>query len=201
MSMEPRRLCGFRKVGGTYLMSTDVAQPCDRLPFPLNLCPTCGQGIKMTRAYTWIDVPKLFGGVHDPCVEHCMFCAWPERISPAGLLWIGEKFYHSIAAFNNEALQLGICRRIKAVPRKFHLGRTWILLAHAKACKDEEGEKAGIFRTWLPARIEKLFWESDRYSNEVQLTIAQGIIPIFVRDGDRDHEGTVYDEQILPLSA
>lgn len=36
------------------------AESCHRLPFPLEVCPTCGQGIKPARGWTWIDGVKLF---------------------------------------------------------------------------------------------------------------------------------------------
>jgi hypothetical protein len=51
----------------------------------------------------------------------------------AGLLWIGAKFYKSAEAFDREAAELGVSRRISAIPRGFKMGETWILFAHPKA--------------------------------------------------------------------
>ena len=36
------------------------AQSCHRLPFELSVCPTCSQGVKPARGWTWIDAINLF---------------------------------------------------------------------------------------------------------------------------------------------
>jgi hypothetical protein len=51
-----------------------------------------------------------------------------------------------------------------------------------------------IFKVWRPSRVERLFWESQRDSDEVMESMKKGIIPIFVPDGDKDHAGSVYDK-------
>lgn len=150
MACEPKRGCGYRKVGGTYLVSSGAGLPCDRLPFPLTVCPTCSCGIKFSRGWTWVEPGALFEGEHNthvyedgfgydkPCDDRikyaytCPVC-YPQNMGRSGLLWIGEKFYKTPAEFNLESSALGISRRIHAVPRGFKLGETWVLLAHRKA--------------------------------------------------------------------
>src|SRR5580692_11623011 len=113
--IEPKRGCGYRKVGGLYLVGGGIGIPCDRLPFELTVCSCCGQGIKQARGWTWIDVAKFFQGEHKlilppvpvpgvnpiltncKCVEFCPLCKAPETMGRAGLLWIGEKFYKTPA--------------------------------------------------------------------------------------------------------
>jgi len=135
MAVEAKRGCGYRKIGGTYLVSGPGGIPCDRLPFPLTVCPTCSCGIKQTRGWTWINPRTLFGGVHMDCSDdrhrhHCPVCA--GTIEKAGLVWIGEKFYKTPEAFMYEGAALGFSRRVTAIPRGFKVGATWVLMAHPK---------------------------------------------------------------------
>jgi hypothetical protein len=51
------------------------------------------------------------------------------------MIWIGEKFYKTPADFDREGAELGISRRIAAVPRGFKIGETWVLLAHPLTVK------------------------------------------------------------------
>lgn len=60
MAIEARRGCGYRKVGGIYLVGGGIGVPCDRLPYPLTVCPCCSQGVKQGRGWTWVTVGKLF---------------------------------------------------------------------------------------------------------------------------------------------
>ncbi len=136
MAVEARRGCGYRKVGGLYLVSDGRGVFCDRLPILLEVCPTCGHGIKQARGWTWVDPAAIVGGVHPNCADQfpCPLCMAPHELGErAGLLWIGEKFYKSVEAFDREAAELGISRRISAIPRGFKMGETWILFAHPKA--------------------------------------------------------------------
>lgn len=223
MSVEARRGCGYRKVGGLYLVSGGAGTPCDRLPIHLDVCPCCHAGFKQSRGWTWIDVALLVGGVHQNCADQtpCPLCMATSDMGKAGLLWIGEKFYKTPADFASEGHALGISRRIHAIPRGFKVGETWVLLAHPKTvtcsechgagavsadntvsgwedgkcpkCKGE-GKLPGIFCVWRPSRIEKLFKESERESDAVKDAIEKGITPVFVPDDDKDHMGTVYDK-------
>ena len=221
-AVEARRGCGYRKVGGLYMVGGGIGIPCDRLPFELSVCPCCSQGIKPARGWTWIDVAKLFQGAHltgqplkifpgnvvqarelCPCAttNFCPLCVKPEVMGKAGLLWIGERFYKTPDQFIQEGVSLGFSRRIKAVPQGFEIGKTWVLLAHAKAVTGESvvGEERthnpGIFYVWMPQRLEKIMLESQRGSEEVAALEKRGILPVFVPDEDKDHQGTVYDEE------
>lgn len=134
MATEARRRCGYRKVGGLYLMGSGEGAPCDRLPIPVSVCPCCNQGIKQARGWTWLDLGKFFDSkAHQDCHDTfpCPLC--DGRIEKAGLLWIGEKFYPTPADFLQESREMGMSRRITAVPRGFKAGETWVLLAHPKA--------------------------------------------------------------------
>lgn len=156
MAVEAKRGCGYRKVGGLYMVGGGIGIPCDRLPFELSVCSCCGQGIKQARGWTWIDVGKLFQGPHfvikqnpipavsafvdvyrhlSPCEcgPFCPLCKTPESLGRAGLVWVGEKFYKTPAQFVNEGVAQGFSRRIKAVPQGFKIGETYVMLAHSKA--------------------------------------------------------------------
>lgn len=211
MAVETRRGCGYRKIGGLYLVSGPGGQPCDRLPFLLDVCPTCGHGVKQTRGWTWVDLNALVEGHHRNCRDQnklfgmCPMCT-PELVeAKTGLLWIGEKFYHTVHDFSIEAARLGVSRRIKAIPRDFELGKTWILLAHPRAVwsrvpevttwgPDTKEMVPGIFMIWKPKRIEKILPASKRDSTEAAELSEKGITCVFVPDNDPDHQG-VYENE------
>jgi hypothetical protein len=137
---EPKRGCGYRKAGGLYLMAGRPAAPCGKLPLKLTVCPTCGQGIKPARGWTWVNGKKLFEGVqckydHElaPSYNECSTCRLFDPPDKMGLLWIGEKFYKSPEEFLAEGMAQGISRRITAIPHDFESGKTWVLFAHRKA--------------------------------------------------------------------
>jgi hypothetical protein len=184
MAIEAARGCGFRKVGGLYLVGGELAAPCDRLPFALDVCPCCGAGIKYTRGWTWIDPVRLFDGDHESlcdCGPGCPVC-WPSihfdqesdepRAGQAGLLWIGEKFYSTPLDFLTEGMAQGISRRISTIPHHFKIGVTWVFFAHIKAAiaqvRDEDGLfkvysdfVPGIFAAFKPRRIERIVLQSE----------------------------------------
>jgi hypothetical protein len=222
MAVEAKRGCGYRKVGGLYLVSEPGGVSCDRLPISLTSCPVCSHGFKQARGWTWVDVAGLVGGVHRDCHDEfpCPLCMATSEMGKAGLLWIGERFYKTPAEFDAEGQTLGFSRRIKAVPRGFKVGETWVLLAHPKTIKgaceacngtgiisegtnhepcdgcEGQGSKfsPGIFKVWRPRRVEKLLPESMRGSAEELELVERGITPVFVPDNDPDHHGTVYDK-------
>ena len=226
MAVEAKRGCGYRKVGGLYMVGGGVGIPCDRLPFELTVCSCCGQGIKQARGWTWVDVAKLFQGAHQINREmvstyaylrgagrtggcgcssgFCPLCNNPEMMGKAGLLWIGEKFYKTPDLFVKEGVELGFSRRIKAVPQGFKVGETWVLLAHSKSVRkatadiltgvDKDEYAPGIFYVWLPQRLEKIVLESTRGTEEIDALEKRGITPVFVPDGDKDHQGNVHDD-------
>lgn len=158
MAQEAKRGCGFRAVGGLYFVSGALGFVCDRLPYNLSVCSTCGQGLHVTRAPMRVDAEKLFGKhfrmfptnqtktyvedhkvIDAPLVDMkeceefavCPFCN-PTKMKSAWLMGVGRKYY-TPRSFMEEANKLGVSKRIHAVPKEFKLGESWILLTHPDA--------------------------------------------------------------------
>jgi len=205
--MEQKRGCGFRKVGGTYLVGEYIPIPCDRLPYPLPICPVCHSGLKVGRGMGEINPLALFGS-HENCAdEHqpCPMCQPSEK--PAYLMLVGEKFYPTPADFLNEGIKMGFSKRIARIPRHFELGKTVVYLAHHKACVVEDTEvkevdkehpkmvevdrvkrATGIFTAFIPQRIEKMYWEStlkDMPKREMQRLKRMKITPVGLPEDEK----------------
>jgi hypothetical protein len=149
MEKEQKRGCGYRVLGGLYLCSDGIAVECDRLPYLLELCPVCGQGIKQGRGFTELDW-AAFAGDHNTLVEgqipsalivgpvwckdkfKCPLCQ-PVRGEIMYLMWVGRKFY-TPEEFSAEAARMGVSKRIAFIPDGLVLGETRVLLAHPDAC-------------------------------------------------------------------
>lgn len=225
MSVEKARMCGFRKVGGLYMVTGKFGESCDRLPMEVTVCPCCGEGIKQGLGWKWVMPEKLFEGKHkNPmvilsycnCNETCVVCNPPANMK-AGLMWVGERFYPTPADFLKEGAEMGISKRVKAIPKDFKVGETWILLAHPKAFKrdihindvDEETAKdmkakseltrailfPGIFAAFKPSRIEYLIQEKKATKATLKKLEKRGITPIVVPDNDPDHFGSAHDSK------
>ena len=200
--VEARRGCGYRKAGGLYLVGEAFGDTCHRLPFPLHVCPTCGHGIRQSRAWTWIDGFEIFafetlcGDTSPHCVA-CVICN-PTLLLPtdevkegeerpnrgkSGLIWVGEKYYRFPETFIAEANRMQISRRINAVPHGFVLGETWIFLAHVKAIFERTGGQVtytpGIFRVYRPTGIEYVV-KGDETEKELEKMVKRGITPVKV---------------------
>jgi hypothetical protein len=214
MAQETIRGCGYRKVGGLYLCGGYISVPCDRLPYPLDICPVCGAGIKVSRGFTKINPLKLFG-YHQPCMDRirpCFVCDPKDEL--AFVMGVGEKYYKTPETFMAEARQLGISKRIPFIPDELELGKTIVYLVHPKACairtsmalqhafaiasdepeneprlleSDQVEYKFGIFSAFIPHRIEKLIWEHDAIPETLEGLNKRGITPIIIKDGDIDH--------------
>jgi hypothetical protein len=148
MAVEAKRGCGYRRVGGLYLVGGGLSAPCNRMPFALDRCPTCGAGVKFTRGHTWLQ-PDFFS-VHEPekvitaagpgyvrataCRDEgpCPVCRNRNDFGPHLLLWIGRAHY-SPESYLDESRKLGVSRRIAAMPKGLVIGETWVLLAHLDA--------------------------------------------------------------------
>jgi hypothetical protein len=211
MAIEKKRGCGFRKIGGLYLVCEGFSFYCDRLPIKVESCPVCGGGIHPSLGFTWINPKALFGahmieeimGGHGvggsnqwtsetrPCGDDDPICKDPpER---AGLMWVGSKFY-TPEKFIEEVRQMGASKRIPAIPKGFEVGKTWVLLAHRGGFYDaEKGHCPGIFYAFRPSAIEKLV-PDDTPAEELEKLKKQGIKPILVPKDDPDHQGTVYED-------
>jgi len=196
MAVEAKRGCGFRKVGGLYLVGDRLGAPCCKLPIELKVCPICGGGVKQTRGWTWIDPRPWLKGACKESVAYALMCPAAngnklgEKI---GLLWIGTQFYPTSDHFAHEANTQGISRRITAVPRGWRFGQ-YVALAHPKVMIEGQ-RKPGIFRLFRPTAIEKIVTETESKDEAAMQALAdKGITPFAVPDDDKDHRGTVYDD-------
>ena len=138
-----------------YFVGLDgMSRPCDRLPYPLEVCPVCGHGIKVGRGMAKINPLKLFGKheeivgtipdketgqdkpvTNDICkdkIRPCWMCDPTDK--PAYLMNVGERYYPNPDAFIKEGLALGFSKRIAQIPKDFILGETIVYLSHPKAC-------------------------------------------------------------------
>ena len=196
---EAERGCGYRKVGGLYMMSGKATSPCGRLPFELTVCPVCNQGIKPAKGWTWIQPQELFEA--KGCNKrHCSMCPVSNPPERGGLIWVGSKFYKTPADFLKEANEVGISRRIPAVPKDFKPG-TVVYLAHRQGirnpCKNCEGVGAGdencadckgeglafypaVFAAFVANHIEKVVGEKVT-QKEIKKLRARDIVPVIVR--------------------
>lgn len=195
------RGCGWRKEGGLYLITDGGGRVCYKLPVPLDICPTCGAGIKFSRGFTWIDSDKLLGdrGCAPPAldggVSYCDECALAlPRLGRAGLIWIGEQFYKTPLDFTREAARLGISRRIASVPRDFEVGKTWILLAHLKAISKPCEECGGSGR----AHVRAPLMIGDGAAASVEAGTVTTIVP-FEKCAECEGDGQTYTPGIFHL--
>ena len=199
--VEGPRGCGYRKPGALYLVSGGLAEACHLLPWELETCPTCGQGIKPAMGWTWIEAYKLFAPGCDrdkPPQRHCTRCVVcrPEDAGPkSGLIWVGEKYYPTTGQFTYESQNMGVSRRIKSIPRGFKLGATWVFLAHRKAfgqdpqfeTYDPEKWKPAIFQVFLPTAIEYVI-KGDENEDQLKALVERGITPIRVERAGENRE-------------
>lgn len=214
MAIELERGCGFRKVGGMYLCGEFFSSPCDRMPWPLTVCPVCGQGIKVSRGFTQINPYRLWG-MHQDCQDvfrPCHLCDPQDQ--PAYIMMVGAGSYPTPQDFVKEALAMGISKRIPFIPRGLELGKTVVYLAHPKACEVKESavpqqampiieeaqtnqpklldaerieKRIGIFCAFIPKKVEKLIWKSKATPEELEKLEHRGISPVIIPDGDADH--------------
>ena len=203
MAIEAKRGCGYRKVGGLYLVCNGRGQSCGRLPLELVPCPVCGGGVRQSRGWTWIEPKKLFE--HTTCFENVYNCeACPagalEKMERAGLIWIGKQHYKTPEHFNIEANSMGISRRITAVPKDFEAGKTWVFLAHPEVIPgtDDEGEQVmlpAVFKIFMPDAIEVIVKDTYEKDDEyLEKLTKRGLTPFFVPADDPDHAANGSDE-------
>ncbi len=195
--IEPKRGCGYRQLDGLYLVGTGIQVLCDRLPMPVpDACPTCNCGIKHTRTPRKINALKLWGE-HGYCTEDrpflrkCYVCSPSE--DTAYIMGVGENHYPTPKDFVEEAIDLGVSKRIPAVPRDVELGKTVVFLTHKKALllqeKDEKGNdqyQTGVIYAFVVTRIEQIVKQSELESVREKLE-KRGITPVGVPDEDPDH--------------
>jgi hypothetical protein len=205
MASEARRGCGYRKAGALYLTGEAAGTPCCKLPILLHVCPTCNGGIKQTRGWQWLDPKPWLKDTRCTRFRGELTCALarPEIMGDrVGLLWIGAEYYKAPMDFTREAQELGVSRRIKAVPRGFKAGEHYVWLAHPRVKRiiREDGEPSddwigGVFHVFLPNRIEKIVTESEFANEDAMAKLRDsGITPVAVPDNDPDHQGSVHDK-------
>lgn len=197
MAIEARRGCGYRKVGGLYMVSDKYDwHGCCKMPIILHICPTCNQGIKQSRGWQWIYPKPWIEGTCSHIRPMCPLNSPHLLGDRVGLLWVGTQFYPSPDHFALEVKTMGLSKRIKAVPRGFKLGETWVFLAHPHTMRAFDGSWiGGVFQVVRPTKIEKLITENQSKEPDVlDDLIRRGINPIVVPDNDPDHQGSVYDK-------
>lgn len=191
MSVEAKRGCGFRKVGGTYMVSGKLLSPCDRLPFKLSVCPCCGEGYRPSRNLRRVNPSLMFKGSHVPCQcrTTCFVCNPPATDKTGHYLeWVGGSFYKTPEDFTKEAKRLGISRRLKTgIPRDLVVGESIIFLAHrnvvtsnnVKKTKGSEGgftvTEPAIFSAFVVSALEHICTESEL--TKVNNCISKGTKP------------------------
>ena len=233
MAVETKRGCGYRRVGGLYLVGGGLSAPCDRMPYPLDRCRTCGGGVKFTRGHAWLQpdffsvhvAPKHPLDTRQECLDSspCPVCHNRDDFGSHLLLWIGRSHY-SPDAFLLESLNLGVSRRIAALPKGLVLGETWVLLAHLDAVPEPRGldhlpicancgadnqahphpgctdgykstaPTPGIFCAFIPRAVELILKESDATAERREKEAKRGVTVVAVPDNDRDHQGSVWDK-------
>jgi hypothetical protein len=189
MAVEKERGCGFRKLGGLYVVSGKLAAPCGGLPIRLHVCEACGEGIKQSRSWTWI-VPKTLFAVPSCKAGHCPVC--PVSHPPEGrqgLLWIGMKYYPTAEHFMVEAGAMGVSRRISAVPKGFVPGETWVYMAHPKGARLDDGAPCpGIVTMFKPTAIELMASQSQSEDPDfMEKAAKRGLKVVVLPDDDPDH--------------
>lgn len=211
---EKKRGCGYRVLGGLYLVGFGSPIECDRLPFKLTVCPVCGAGVKQSRGFTWLNWFE-FAGKHEGCKDKflCPLCN-PKEGDIFGLLWVGKRYY-TTESFVQEAIAMGISKRIAQIPNKLELGKTRILIAHPDAvtnicprynnpvgmntcdacswseeCEVKTNPTApGIFYSFVAQRVEMMITKGQSEDKEyIEKLKKRGIKPVIV-DADQCGDG------------
>jgi len=176
-------------------VSGKLEVPCGKLPIPVLTCPTCGDGIKPSRGWTWINPKKLImHSIQKKCFTGtCHLCPiqfiYDGCIELTGLIWIGEKFYPTPEDYLNECREVGISRRIRTVPKGLVVGETYVLLAHRKVLdpvfKKEIGLTRGpaIFSVFRPTKIE-VICEGAEDEEVIKGYEKRGLTPVIVKPKD-----------------
>ena len=194
---KKERGCGTRKVGGLYLFfNFENTTSCPNLPLPIpDACPCCGEGITQARGLKYVTPSKLLPVITKKCeTPGCPVCNPPE--SKAGLLWVGNMFY-STKQFLDEAIAMGISKRVATVPISLKPG-DWVYFAHPAAIRvgsavfdeAEAPRKAknthtepGIFLVAKLTEIQKIIKEEDAKDEQLIRSLELiGVTPVVEHD-------------------
>ena len=177
---DKQRGCGWRKPGGLYLISGGPSAPCGKLPIPLSICPCCHAGIKPTRGWTWVDGDALAAQTTCFNAPDCGGCPLARKLGMVGLLWIGGSYYPTPAHWTREAVTQGVSRRLKAIPKQFKLGETFVFVAHQQVIPAEDGKlQPGVFHIFKPTAIEYVV-KGDESDEKLEALVKRGITPVRV---------------------
>lgn len=208
MAIEKKRGCGYRKVGGLYLVGEGRTFVCDSLPLQLFPCDCCGFDIPWPqRSFMWVKKRyfEKLSYVHRnngecKCLPQCPICH-PENNDQEkyGFMWVGKRHY-TPESFRLEAEERGACKRVNQIPKGLKLGETWVLLGHHEVpiynkgtfgknglAKAEPEKKPAIFYGFKPVRVEMPIWKSKATKRRLKALEKQGITPVIIPDGDKDH--------------
>jgi hypothetical protein len=206
---EQKRGCGYRKIGGLYLVSDPGFQlECDGLPLELQRCECCGFIPPFSRNLQRVNPEYIKQAEHKhhmnqekehpehgycSCFPVCPIC-YPENqaILSFGLMFVGKKSY-TPQSFIKEAMSLGISKRIPEIPNWLIMGETWVFLAHQKVPKvsleelktngmrlKEPEYMSAIFYGFKPQRIEMPVWKGDLTDAELLKLEEKGITPVLL---------------------
>lgn len=198
------RGCGYRKTHGLYLVGGGIAHVCDRLPLVIEPCPCCGERPRFSRGIQRIDFPRIYGDHTDgvlecECPKTCPVC-WPsswshycdnEQHHNTWLMWVGKDY--TMESFIEEALKIGVSKKIAHIPKDLVVGRDWVFLARKNANPDEPisvtilGHRTQkqdlIFYAFRSQRIEYIITEEEANNTEfVETLIERGITPVIEKD-------------------
>ena len=203
---DQRRGCGYRH-SGNYLIGDGFWAGCGKLPLPLaNPCPCCGSGLLATiplkgggfsyelpRNLRRINALALFRDV--TCKNDsakCNLCLVNQKVAEiAYLIGIGEQHYPTKEAFLNEALELGVSKRIGPIPKEFVVGKSPVFLAHPKGKMSNETTlgkngkaeirwEPAVIAIFVPTRIEYVV-RGDESDEEIERLLARGITPVKIK--------------------
>jgi len=197
-SAEQKRGCGYRAIGGLYLVSDPGFQlQCDGLPLKLEPCQCCGFEPAFSRNLQRINA-KYIAHIRAPhqsydcsCWKDCPIC-YPMEKGSYGLMFVGKQSY-TPSSFIKEAVAQGVSKRIPEIPSWLELGKTWVFLAHNQTpnvslaelqknglqMKEPECMKA-IFYGFKPQRIEMPMWKGDLLDADIQKLEEKGITPVLL---------------------
>jgi hypothetical protein len=165
MPVEAERGCGFKHIGGLYLVGGGMALPCDRLPLEIDECPVCGEIIRFSRGIQKIN-PLVLWGPHDKkeckCPLQCPLCN-PEKKPqdvPSYLMFVGQDY--SSNSFISEAKKMGVSKKINNIPKDLIIGKSWVYLARQNMIEDEEvayhpkktKKRDAVFYAFIPQKVE-----------------------------------------------
>jgi len=203
---ESVRGCGYRKIGGLYLVSNaGFIVTCDGLPLKLDTCLCCGFAPPFSRNLQRLHPQYIMQASEEKhhkivnsewvkiecdCLLDCPVCH-TKHDQVYGLMFVGTDYTPS--SFIREAVKMGVSKRIPQIPTWLKLGETWVLLAHKHVpkvdletlkenglyVKEPETENA-IFYAFKPQRIEMPVWAGSLTDYEVKLLTEHGITPVFL---------------------